>query len=71
MGEATYEVRPSASAARAREAREALIEALENARFPVADVNMEQRGKDTVESVAGLVAALVAPKEPNAVAAAL
>ena len=42
-GEATYEVRLSVTAAAAADAREALIEALEAAHYPVADVETEER----------------------------
>ncbi len=70
-GEATYEVRLSVSADRAGDTREALIEALEAAHYPVADVNAEERGDDTVEIVATLVATAVVPRELNAVIAAL
>ena len=70
-GEATYEVRLSVKADEAGDTREALIEALEAAHYPVADVNADERGDDTVEIVATLVATAVVPKELNAVIAAL
>ena len=70
-GEATYEVRLSVNADEADEAREALIEALEAALYPVADVEAEERGDAIVEIVATLVATAVVPKELNAVIAAL
>ena len=70
-GEATYEVRLSVSADKARDTREALIEALEAAHYPVADVNAEERGDGAVEIVATLVATAVVPRELNAVIAAL
>ncbi len=70
-GEATYEVRLSVKADEAGDTREALIEALEGAHYPVADVNADERGDDTVEIVATLVATAVVPKELNAVIAAL
>jgi putative Mg2+ transporter-C (MgtC) family protein len=66
-GEATYEVRLSVTPEEANEAREALIEALEKAHYPVADVETEERGEDTMEIVATLVATSVVPEELNAV----
>ncbi len=70
-GEATYEVRLAVSSEKADAMREALIDALEAAHYPVADVDAEERGDDTVEIVARLVATAVVPKELNAVIAAL
>ena len=66
-GEATYEVRLSATPSAADEAREALIEALERAHYPVADVETEERGDETVEITAILVATAVVPEELDAV----
>ncbi len=66
-GEATYEVRLTVSRQKADEARETLIDALEAAHYPVADVETEKRGDDTVEIVAKLVATSVRPEELNAV----
>jgi putative Mg2+ transporter-C (MgtC) family protein len=68
--EATYEVRLSAAPESADEAREALIEALENAHYPVADVETE-RGEETVEIMATLIATSIVPKELDAVVEAL
>ncbi len=70
-GEATYEVRLSVTAAAAADAREALIEALETAHYPVADVETETRGDDAMDVVATLVATSIVPEELNAVAAKL
>ena len=70
-GEATYEVRLSVSRAAADEARESLIELLEKAHYPVADVETEERGEDAMEIVATLVATSVVPRELDAVVAAL
>ncbi len=70
-GEATYEVRLSVTAAEADDAREALIEALEAAHYPVADVETEARGDDTMDVVATLVATAIVPEELDAVAARL
>jgi len=70
-GEATYEVRLSTNPRAADGAREALIEMLENAHYPVADVKTDERGDETVEMVAILVATSVVPKELDAVVEAL
>jgi putative Mg2+ transporter-C (MgtC) family protein len=69
-GEATYEVRLSVTAVEADDAREALIEALEAAHYPVADVETEARG-DTMDVVATLVATAIVPGELDAVTVAL
>ena len=69
-GEATYEVRLSVSPGEADEARESLIEFLEGAHYPVADVETEERGGE-MEIVATLVATSVVPRELDAVVAAL
>ena len=66
-GEAAYEVRLSANPRAADDAREALIEALERAHYPVADVDTDERGDETVEIVAKLVATAVVPEELDAV----
>ena len=70
-GEATYEVRLSTNPRTADKAREALIEALERAHYPVADVEADERGDETVEIVATLVATAVVPEELDAVVEAL
>ncbi len=70
-GESTYEVRLSAKPSAAEEAREALIEALENAHYPVSDVESNERGDDLVEIVATLIATAVVPEELDAVVEAL
>jgi putative Mg2+ transporter-C (MgtC) family protein len=67
--EATYEVRLSATPERAAEAREALVEALESAHYPVSDVETSERGDDLVDIVATLVATSVVAEELDAVAA--
>jgi putative Mg2+ transporter-C (MgtC) family protein len=66
-GEATYEVRLSATPRAADEVREALIEALERAHYPVADVETEERSDETVEIIATLVATAVVPEELDTV----
>ena len=70
-GESTYEVRLSTKPSAAEEAREALIEALENAHYPVGDVESNERGDDLVEIVATLIATAVVPEELDAVVDAL
>ena len=70
-GEAAYEVRLSANLRAADEAREALIEALERAHYLVADVETDERGDETVEIVAKLVATAVVAEELEAVVEAL
>ena len=52
--EATYEVRLTATPELAAEAREALIEALEGAHYPVSEVETSERGDDLVDIVATL-----------------
>jgi len=69
--EATYEVRLTARPERAAEVREALVEALEGANYPVADVDASERGDELVDIVATLVATSVVAKELDAVAAKL
>jgi putative Mg2+ transporter-C (MgtC) family protein len=69
--EATYEVRLSANLGAADEAREALIEALEKAHYPVSDVESNERGDDAVEIVATLIATAIVPEELDAVVEAL
>ena len=66
-GEATYEVRLSAAADTADAVREALIETLESAHYPVADVETRERGEDMVEVVATLVTTAITPDELDAV----
>ncbi len=70
-GEATYEVRLSASPGDADAIRAALIEALEAAKYPVADVETEARGDESVEIVATLVPTSVVAAELDAVVGAL
>lgn len=67
--EATYEVRLTAAPENAAEAREALIEALEGAHYPVSDVETIERGDELVDVVATLVATSVVAEELDAVAA--
>ena len=69
--EANYQVRLTATPERAAEAREALVEALEAANYPVADVDTTERGDDLVDIVATLVATSVVADELDAVATRL
>ncbi len=69
--EATYVVRLTATPERAAEAREALVEALEGANYPVADVETSERGDDLVDIVATLVATSVVAEELDTVASKL
>jgi putative Mg2+ transporter-C (MgtC) family protein len=68
--EATYVVRLTTSAEQASEAREALIEALDAANYPVSDIETEERD-DTTDVVATLVSTSVVPEELDAVVARL
>ncbi len=61
--EAIYEVRLTASPDRAAAAREALVEALEHAHYPITDVETVERGDDLVDIVATLVSTSVVAKE--------
>jgi putative Mg2+ transporter-C (MgtC) family protein len=69
--EANYQVRLTATPERAAEAREALVEALEGANYPVADVDTTERGDDLVDIVATLVATSVVADELDAIATRL
>ena len=69
--EANYQVRLTSTPERAAEAREALVEALEGANYPVADVDTTERGDDLVDIVATLVATSVVADELDAVATRL
>ena len=55
----------------AAEARETLVEALESAHYPVADVETSERGDELVDIVATLVATSVVVEELDAVAVKL
>jgi hypothetical protein len=48
--------------------RDRLVEKLEAAKYPVADINVVETGDDLIEIVAKLVATAVDPNELNAVA---
>lgn len=66
-GEQTYEVRLTASRTHADPLRDALVEQLESAQYPVADVDVVERDDETVELVATLVSTAVDPEEIDAV----
>jgi putative Mg2+ transporter-C (MgtC) family protein len=61
--EAIYEMRLTAAPERAAQAREALVDALEGANYPVSDVETVERGDDLVDVVATLVSTSVIAKE--------
>ena len=69
--EATYEVRLTSPAETAAEAREALVEALERANYPVSEIENDDRGDEMIDVVARLVSTSVAPAELDAVVAEL
>jgi len=69
--EATYEVHVLTEAAHVGEVRDQLIEALENASYPVRDVEVSERSDDITELAATLVSTAVEPSELDAVATAL
>lgn len=69
--EATYEVRLTTNADNSAPAREALVEALEAANYPVADVETEETGEEAVHVVATLVSTSVVPEELDGVVARL
>jgi len=69
--EANYQVRLTATPEHAAEAREALVEALEGANYPVADIDTTERGDDLVDIVATLVATSVVADELDAIATRL
>jgi putative Mg2+ transporter-C (MgtC) family protein len=69
--EATYEVQVTVQAEGAGPARDLLVERLEAAQYPVGGIEVVERGEDTVEVVATLVATAVAGAELDAVVAGL
>jgi putative Mg2+ transporter-C (MgtC) family protein len=69
--EATYEVQVTVQADGAGPARDLLVERLEAAQYPVGGIEVVERGEDTVEVVATLVATAVAGAELDAVVAGL
>ncbi|MEW6633615.1 MAG: MgtC/SapB family protein [Pseudomonadota bacterium] len=65
--EATYEVSIISNKEAMPEMRDLLVERLEHANYPVGDVEVTERGDDTVEIVATLVSTAVDPHEIEAV----
>jgi putative Mg2+ transporter-C (MgtC) family protein len=69
--EATYVVRLSTDPRAADETREALVQALEDANYPISEVETSERGDDAAEVVATLVATSIVPEELDAVVEAM
>ncbi|CAO4175460.1 MgtC/SapB family protein [Methylorubrum populi] len=69
--EATYEVQVTVAADVAGFARDLLVERLEEADYPVAGTEVEERGEEVVDVVATLTATTVQSKELDAVVADL
>ncbi|MBA8838057.1 MgtC/SapB family protein [Ochrobactrum sp. RH2CCR150] len=67
--EQTYEVRVIASHEGMEEIRELLVERLEDAKYPVSDVEITDRNAKTVEILATLVSTSIDPHEIEAVTA--
>jgi putative Mg2+ transporter-C (MgtC) family protein len=65
--EATYEIRVTATAESAAEAREQLVDHLERAHYPVASVETVEGVEDTVDVVATLASTSAVPDELDAV----
>lgn len=65
--EQTYEVRVIASHQAMEEMRELLVEKLEEAKYPVGDVEVSDRNAETVEILATLVSTSIDPEEIEAV----
>jgi putative Mg2+ transporter-C (MgtC) family protein len=67
--EATYYVKVAVSTGALPEIRDRLVEMLESAKYPVADLEVVEIGDDILEIVATLVSTAVNPNELNAVVA--
>lgn len=65
--EQTYEVRVIASHQAMEEMRELLVEKLDEAKYPVGNVEISDRNAETVEILATLVSTSIAPEEIEAV----
>lgn len=65
--EQTYEVRVIASHQAMEEMRELLVEKLDEAKYPVGDVEIKDRNAETVEILATLVSTSIDPEEIDAV----
>jgi putative Mg2+ transporter-C (MgtC) family protein len=66
--EATYYFKVAVTTEALPDMRDRLVEKLESAKYPVADVDVVEIGDDILEVVATLVATAVDPNELNAVA---
>ena len=66
--EATYYFKLAVTAEALPAMRDQLVERLENAKYPVADIEVVETGDDLLEIVAKLVSTAVDPNELNAVA---
>ena len=69
--EATYEVHVLTAAEHVGEVRDQLIEALENANYPVREIEVSERSDDVTELAATLVSTAIEHSELDAVASAL
>jgi putative Mg2+ transporter-C (MgtC) family protein len=69
--EATYEVHVTTQAEHVGEIRDQLVTALENASYPIRDVEVTERSDDVTELTATLVSTAIEPSELDAVADAL
>ena len=69
--EATYYFKLAVATDALPDMRDRLVEKLEAAKYPVADIDVVEIGEDNLEIVAKLVATAVDPNELNAVATAL
>jgi putative Mg2+ transporter-C (MgtC) family protein len=69
--EATYYFKLAVTTEALPDMRDRLVEKLENAKYPVADVDVVELGDDLLEIVAKLVSTAIDPNELNAVAADL
>lgn len=65
--EATYYFKLAVTAEALPDMRDLLVERLESAKYPVADVNVVEHGDDRLEIVATLVSTAIDPNELNAV----
>jgi putative Mg2+ transporter-C (MgtC) family protein len=66
--EATYYFKLAVAADALPDMRDRLVDKLEAAKYPVADIDVVETGDDLIEIVAKLVATAVDPNELNAVA---
>ena len=69
--EATYYFKLAVTPEALPDMRDHLVEKLEGAKYPVADVNVVEHGDDLLEIVATLVSTAIDPNELNAVVAEL